>query len=48
METKKTGITDWTFGKWNVQTVLEPGKVVEIAEDGKLYATRCRETPKTR
>jgi hypothetical protein len=22
---QKTGITDWTFGTWNVQTMLQPG-----------------------
>jgi len=31
--------TDLTFGTWNVQTMLQPGKIMEIA-DGKLYATR--------
>jgi hypothetical protein len=24
---QKTGITDWTFGTWNVQSVLQPGKM---------------------
>jgi hypothetical protein len=27
--------TDLTFGTWNVQTMLQPGKMMEIAEDQK-------------
>jgi hypothetical protein len=55
---QKTGITDLTFGKWNVQTMLQQGKTMEIADGqdtaiskkmyGKLYATRRRRRPKTR
>ena len=40
--------TDLTFGTWNVQTMLQPGKMMEIANDGKPYATRRRGRPKMR
>jgi hypothetical protein len=29
---QKTGITDLTFGTWHVQTMLQPGKMMEIAD----------------
>jgi hypothetical protein len=28
--------------------MLQPGRMMETADDGKLYATRCRGRPKTR
>ena len=49
--------TDLAFGTWNVQTMLQLGKMTEIADDtavpkkmlyGKLYATRLRGRPKMR
>jgi hypothetical protein len=30
---QKTGITDLTFGTRNVQTMLQPGKVMEIGDE---------------
>jgi len=30
---QRTGSTDLTFGTWNVQTMLQPGKMMEIAEE---------------
>jgi hypothetical protein len=30
---QKTGITDLTFGTWNVQTMLQPGKMMEIGDE---------------
>ena len=40
----QTRITDLTFGTRNVQTMLQPGKMMEVA-DGKLHATRRRGRP---
>jgi exonuclease III len=30
---QKTGITDLKFGTWNVQTMLQPGKMMEIGDE---------------
>jgi hypothetical protein len=30
---QRTGSTDLTFGTWNVQTMLQPGKMMEIADE---------------
>jgi hypothetical protein len=30
---RQTRITDVTFGTWNVQTMLQPGKMMEIADE---------------
>jgi len=30
---QRTRITDLTFGTWNVQTMLQPGKMMEIADE---------------
>jgi hypothetical protein len=30
---QRTGSTDLTFGTWNDQTMLQPGKMMEIANE---------------
>ena len=30
---QRTRITDLTFGTWNTQTMLQPGKMMEIADE---------------
>ena len=30
---QRTRITDLTFGTWNVQIMLQPGKMMEIADE---------------
>jgi hypothetical protein len=41
---QKTGITDLTFGTWNVQIMLQPGKVMEIAEEKRDGWVMCLRT----